>query len=385
MNGLPPMENCSPKPLTDGDPPMGLPKKTLWPLEPHTRGKHLVLKSYLDAWLPIMGTRNARILVIDGFAGPGEYEGGEWGSPLIALNALKNHIAQSKLKAEVLFHFIEKDADRAAHLQSLISAQKELPKKCKINIVNAAFDDTLTSVLDAVEEQKKRLAPAFVMIDPFGVSDTPMEVVRRVLRNPHCEVYVSFMYEYINRFKSTDEFSQHLDRLFGTDKWRNGMNIEDTEARKDFYFGLYKAQLRAAGAKHVVHFELYEGNRLIYAIFFGTQHPLGADRMKQAIWKVAPFGDFAFRGTHSNQLTLGIAAPDFGPLRAALRGEFNKQGWVTIEEVSEFVASDRTDFHTGQLRKGALIPMEESAEIEVKESTRKRKKSFPEGTLLRFL
>ena len=70
MNGLPPMENCSPKPLTDGDPPMGLPKKTLWPLEPHTRGKHLVLKSYLDAWLPIMGTRNARILVIDGFAGP---------------------------------------------------------------------------------------------------------------------------------------------------------------------------------------------------------------------------------------------------------------------------------------------------------------------------
>ena len=163
------------------------------------------------------------------------------------------------------------------------------------------------------------------------------------------------------------------------------MNIEDTEARKDFYFGLYKGQLRAAGGKHVVHFELYEGNRLIYAIFFGTQHPLGADRMKQAIWKVAPFGDFAFRGTHSNQLTLGIAAPDFGPLRAALRGEFNKQGWVTIEEVSEFVASDRTDFHTGQLRKGALIPMEESGEIEVKESTRKRKKSFPGGTLLRFL
>ena len=375
MNGLPPTENCSPKPPIDCDPPMASPKKTLWPLEQHTRGKHLVLKSYLDAWLPIMGTWNGRILFIDGFAGPGEYEGGERGSPLIALNALENHIAQSKITAEVMFHFIEKDPDRAAHLRSLISGQqKGLPPKCKVNVVNAAFDATLTSVLDAIEEQKKHLAPAFVMIDPFGVSDTPMVVVRRILKNPRCEVYVSFMYEYINRFKATKEFSQHLDGLFGTDKWRAGIDIEDTEARKDFYFRLYKAQLRAAGAKHIVHFELYEGNRLIYAIFFGTQHPLGADRMKQAIWKVAPFGDFAFRGTHSNQLTLGVAAPDFRPLRAALRGEFNKQGWVTIKEVLEFVASDRTDFHTGQLRKGALIPMEESAEIEVKESTRKRKK-----------
>ena len=47
---------------------MAIPKETLWPLEPHTRGKHRVLKSYLDAWLPIMGKRNRRILFIDGFA-----------------------------------------------------------------------------------------------------------------------------------------------------------------------------------------------------------------------------------------------------------------------------------------------------------------------------
>src|SRR5438128_12591526 len=105
---------------------MATPKKTLWPLEPHTRGKHFVLRSYLDAWLPIMGTWNGRILFIDGFAGPGEYEGGEPGSPLIALNALKNHVAQSKITAEVVFQFIEKDVERAAHLQSLISTQKAL-------------------------------------------------------------------------------------------------------------------------------------------------------------------------------------------------------------------------------------------------------------------
>src|SRR5437868_3544213 len=63
------------------------PDETLWPLEPHTLGKHLVLRAYLDAWLPIMARWNGRILFIDGFAGPGEYSTGEDGSPIIALKA----------------------------------------------------------------------------------------------------------------------------------------------------------------------------------------------------------------------------------------------------------------------------------------------------------
>jgi three-Cys-motif partner protein len=67
------------------------PKDTLWPLDPHTLGKHLVLKAYLDAWFPIMGRWNGRILFIDGFAGPGEYKNGERGSPLIALKSLMDH------------------------------------------------------------------------------------------------------------------------------------------------------------------------------------------------------------------------------------------------------------------------------------------------------
>ena len=47
---------------------MAIPKETLWPLEPHTLGKHRVLKSYLDAWdSPLWVKRNRRILFIGGF------------------------------------------------------------------------------------------------------------------------------------------------------------------------------------------------------------------------------------------------------------------------------------------------------------------------------
>ncbi len=258
------------------------PKNPLWKLEPHTLGKHLVLRRYLDAWFPIMGSWNGRILFIDGFAGPDEYEGGEEGSPIIALKSLLEHRARRMISAEVWFILIEKEKDRAGHLEVLVNnLNPPLPSNCKAIVLNSAFDHTLTRALDQLDAQAKKLAPCFVMVDPFGVSDTPMEVIGRILRNPRSEVYVSFMYEFINRFKETPEFPRHLDRLFGTAVWRDGMEIKDQEDRKQFFYDLYESQLRSAGAEYVVHFEMYEGQRLVYAIFFGTHSLKGCDRMKQ--------------------------------------------------------------------------------------------------------
>lgn len=212
-----------------------------------------------------------------------------------------------------------------------------------------------------------------------------MSVIERIFKNKRCEVYISLMYESINRFITTPEFEPHLDELFGHSDWRHAKRIEEPEGRRKYLYELYENQLRAAGAGYVVHFDLYEGNRLVYSIFFGTQHPTGCDRMKQAIWRVDPFGDFEFRGTKSDQLTLGLKQPDFEPLKAALRNEFSGKGWVGVEEVATFVQSDRTDYHSGQMRQGALRPMEMADEIEVDEGSRRRKRTYPEGARLRFL
>jgi three-Cys-motif partner protein len=358
-------------------------KNIVWPLEPHTKGKHEVLRHYLGAWFHILGSTQGRILFIDGFAGPGEYAGGEKGSPLIALEVFCQRRAE--FKADVTFAFIEKDPDRAEHLKTLIDERRPtLSSKCRVDVLTGTFDQTMTGVLDMLDSQRKKLAPAFVMIDPFGVSGTPMEVLKRILRGGKTEVYISFMYEAINRFKATPEFEQPLTDLFGTSDWRKGIEFEG-QAKKEFFYGLYESQLRKAGAKHVLHFDLYEGNRLVYAIFFATQHWLGADRMKQAIWKVAPFGDFAFRGTRSTQLTLGLDTTDYLALRTALQVRFRGKGWVSIENVLEFVGSDQTDFHTGQAKKNVLVPMETQGLIAVDAKTRKRLHTFPDHTRLRFL
>jgi three-Cys-motif partner protein len=85
---------------------------------------------------------------------------------------------------------------------------------------NSKFDTVITDVLDALEEQRKRMAPDFVLVDPFGYSQTPMEVISRLFQNPRCEVMITFMYQFINRFVSEEGQWDNLDRLYGTNAWR---------------------------------------------------------------------------------------------------------------------------------------------------------------------
>ena len=59
---------------------MTTPKDTIWDLEPHTLVKHQILRHYLSAWFPILGSAHTRVDYIDGFCGPGRYKTGEDGS-----------------------------------------------------------------------------------------------------------------------------------------------------------------------------------------------------------------------------------------------------------------------------------------------------------------
>ena len=362
------------------------PRTKLWPLDPHTRGKHIVLRKYLDAWLPIMAQSNYRVLFIDGFAGPGEYQDGEPGSPLIALDSLREHSARSKMQGEILFVFIEKDKRRFSYLEQLMAKQDlSPPPTIRYQVIPSAFDDTLTAVLNDIEEQNRRLAPSFVMIDPFGVSDTPLNVIERILRNPKSEVYVSFMYEPIRRFLGSPEFEPHLDSLFGTETWREARDKPNVQEQKQFLQDLYANQLKKAGARYVVHFELYDGNRHVYSIFFGTKNLDACDLMKQAIWKVDPFGNYQFRGARSGRLDFDNSSADLSALENELLSRFGREDSVRIESLEEFVKSDETDFYSGQLKKRTLKPMEDAGRIKIISSPRKRRGSFPKGTVVRFV
>ena len=355
------------------------PSTVTWSLGPHTNGKHLVLKKYMQAWLPIMTRWNESVLFVDGFAGPGEYSGGEPGSPLIVLEALASHKYRDNMNASIRFLFIEQEEARATHLRDTIERQAfALPPTSRCDVISLPFDEAISQELDSTILARRPLPPAFVMIDPFGVAGVKMSTIARLLENPRTEVYVSFMYEPMTRFIDHQNFEPHLDELFGSDNWRGARGISDPDARRAFLFDLFTHQLMAAGAAQVVHFELYEGNRLVYAIFFGTNSLEGCDKMKRAIWDVTDSSPYRFRGQNTAQMSFGEQLTDLTPFATELRNTFSPQGVVRIEDVVNFAKSAATIFHTGHLKQKTLTPMEKRGELSVVTSPRKRNSGYPE-------
>ncbi len=164
---------------------------TLWEREDHTAAKHDVLRAYLDAWIPIMGfaaqryESDPRLLLVDGFAGPGRYAGGEPGSPLIMIDAIVSHSAFPQLgNVRFILYFIEHDEPRAEHLQQEIEALK-LPDNLVVTVIHGEFEETFSELVDV--EEGKVLVPTFAFIDPFGYTQAKMSLTGKLLEFPRTE------------------------------------------------------------------------------------------------------------------------------------------------------------------------------------------------------
>jgi three-Cys-motif partner protein len=359
---------------------------TIWPLEPHTRAKHEILRRYLQAWIPILTRYHERVVFIDGFAGPGVYEGREPGSPIIALQAAVEH--QQRIPGEMVFLFIENDHARATSLSGEVTKVTR-PDRFRARVEPGSCAPVLTGMLDRVEASGRGLAPTFAFLDPFGFSHTPFELVARILRNPRCEVLLTFMYEEINRFLTYEPEAPHFDELFGTQRWRDIPRLVRPVDRQVALRELYRQQLlEGAHARYVHAFEMRNAdNRVDYFLFFATNNVLGLRKMKEAMWKVDTTGGYSFSdATDPSQIVLFSAEPDGFDLERRLRAHFGDQE-VRVEDIEDFVVAE-TPYRETHYKKQVLKRLEMTTPplIEVLDAPGNRKRGqYPPGTVVRFV
>jgi three-Cys-motif partner protein len=360
------------------------PRTTIWPAEPHTLAKHAILRGYLEAWFPILGSHQKRIVYYDGFAGPGRYEDGEPGSPLVALEVARQH--QRVLTSEVVFVFVEEDARRAEWLQTQELPKLLLPPNFKLQVLNDRFDNALQSMLDSLDSQGLELAPTFAFIDPFGMTGLPFELIARLLRRKSCEVLVTFMTRDISRFVST--LPSQVADLIGDSSAPEAILAAPcpaTEARRRYAVSLERV------AKFVRTFRMKDANSsLVYDLFFATNHPLGHEKMKEAMWRVDESGGFSFSdGLDPDQIVLFTSNPgtDLAP---RLWNHFRGQN---LDVADVYWHAQHTVFLEKHVR-NALGLLEEGGcprvgRIDVAEfkrdGTKRKKRTFPPGTMVRFV
>lgn len=309
-----------------------------------------------------MAKYNRRVMYYDAFAGPGEYKGGEPGSPMIALQTLIDHDSFAAMQGtEFFFLFNEQDAGCAEYLDGLVAelreSRKPWPTNVNVGITNATFIELTTEMLDHLDSRNLQLAPTFAFVDPVGVKATPMSVLKRLTDYPKGELLVYFAHEAVTRFCGAGNIDQVLTDLFGTEEYKDASLLTGTQ-RSQYVHDLYKRQLHdVCGFPYIQSFAMYDDRgKHLYDLFYCTREPLGLDRMKQAMWKMAPSGDFSFRDRFAGMEVIFGDTVDTEPLRRDLLRQFTGQA-VTIEAITDYVIVS-TPFASNHVKRLTLAEMQ---------------------------
>jgi three-Cys-motif partner protein len=325
---------------------------TVWPADRHTLAKHSILKAYLDAWMPILSRQSAHfeakhgrstwkdVLFVDAFAGPGEYEGGEPGSPIIALRAAANHLVRFPIPVRLVFN--ELDKNRYQHLTDVV-AREQTALQSRNNVVmdpvqNLTGEDLVSQLLSQSQRDGSEFGPALVFLDQFGFAAVSMETIARVMENRSSEVFLLLDFRGMNRWISDKSKAVSFNRAFGGAEWQpaQSMNSQDQES---YLLDQYVVALRSRGnADYVTSFSMFDdSDRLLYRLIFCTNNLRGLEKMKESMWKVDKTGECKFSDRDCpGQLRLLSAAFDQSWLAEDLLRAFAAKT-VSVHEVREYV------------------------------------------------
>ena len=290
--------------------------------EPHTRLKHLILKTYLQSWarkLLLRPGAGDTVVFIDACAGRGMDDVGNQGSPIIAAKeaaiAAKQVGDMRGTPVHVTTIAIEKRADHYKALKLALA-----PSGPGARALRGTLSDFLPQLLTEFDS-----APILCFIDPFGIEPLRADVVRAVLARPHSEVFVLFADqaclrhfgataaadEAVNKLPEHDLFSsagvavpategnpeaedalqitaerarEILDSAFGDDSWYERIMKTPRQARRDEFLMMYVEFLKACGAEYVLPIPVRnEENQHVYHLVHATHSGRGHIAMKEAV------------------------------------------------------------------------------------------------------
>lgn len=371
-----------------------------WVYHTQTEKKHKILKSYLDAWYPILGSRHGRLVVVDGFAGRASYTPREGmstddeidGSPLIMLKSLIEHkfFTNGKLNNfnEFIFIFIERNEENHAALESALDAFKTKyqpwPSNVKTYVNRCKFEDVnANGISEYVLEPQLHPRPqaTFLFVDPFGFTGYTMELLKQICRPRHghvVELFLNFMGSFILSSAIKDSQISNMSRLFGMDaeewiRYRDGEFRENPTSEN--LVDLFRLRLKErVGFNYILSLEMRRQNETtIYFLIYATRHWRGVDCMKNAMWKHDPEASERLC-SRSDSLDL-ILMDHFKTKRP--------DAPLSVEEVKKHVVLE-TPFKISHMRE-ALKALERKGCIDVILIGRERRKeTYPSDSVIIF-
>ena len=354
-----------------------------WEASPHTLAKLEIISRYLFLWFTIRSS-NPKLNYIDGFAGPGHYTNALKGSPIIALDVAKQ-VATSgdgKLRnTEIGFLFVEKNPDFAVNLKETVAAMS-LPPNFKWEVQPGSFEEKVGGLLEMFKKQGKLLAPTFAFIDPFGATGLPFAIVAEILKRQGCEVLLNLDSDGISRLvtaQNIEKNQSHLDTLFGDSSWRDELDPKSPKKLPSQVLALYKKKLKKI-VPYVFAFAMNSrGGQLNYHLVFATHHPLGLEKMKDAMKAVDQTGAYSFSDDTVGQEMLPFNFNEHATWAERMQQSLSGK-WRPYADFRDY-ALNETPFTNP---KSMLRELDGRGVLDVEAKPGRKKGSFPEDKIERI-
>lgn len=215
--------------------------------------KDQVLKNYMNPYITKVNKLGKPILLIDGYAGPGTFDDGSPGSPLIICQT-----AEKLAKGNWQAILINKDQEHHQKLKQLLQREKLLgPAKPLLGDSSILLRE-LSSTSFTLKDQT-----VFLYLDPFGPTGCEFTLLEPFLKRSKqfsTEIVLTMNAPGLHRFAARHaveegrwdeptikENHEKLSRIFGGDYWKEfllyrGDDSED-EARKTQLIEAYRKKL----------------------------------------------------------------------------------------------------------------------------------------------
>ena len=288
--------------------------ETIWREDPHSNAKRVILRKYLQAYIPVVGSRYNTLNIMDVFAGPGEYLGQgemengvrEKGSPMIALHAAMGYFEGQRSQATgnvttIRLFYGEAREDRLRSLKERVRAALSQQTSVwevlyedanKLVACHGNFSIQISYVEGKFKEFPVDMVPdepAFAFIDPFGYKDIPFTLIKKLCEKQKTEVFVNLMVQPIQRgigrATQLDSSRESITATLGTDEWR--MRACTGKATGDELAEMYAYQLKENGMVFTLDFTMRNKSNVgLYHLIFATKHIMGVKCMKEAMNRV---------------------------------------------------------------------------------------------------
>lgn len=343
---------------------------------PHTQLKHLILRSYLQTWvqklvrnLPV----NGRLWYVDAFAGAGQDDAGNPGSPSIALRCQDEARAAGvslRNYAKLALRCFETDAGNAGALRTVVPPEV---------VTHGELSDSMDLIDAAIGA-----SPALFFLDPFGFG-LDGQVIQRCLTGDKREVLMLFndvagmrhlgsaaatarnadseiqsnvlpdlftdFYEEAaasirvkteNRNASLEPSrvlaETRLTRAFGDESWRSHLSFRDNPERRQILLAHFMDQLKRWGATHVLSIPIRKPpDTHVYYLVHASKSAAAYRAMKESVNTAL---NKSAVGTDATNSILVELCSDSSALLHLVEERFAGRADVPIQELREFLLGE---------------------------------------------